>query len=244
MSERKGVKRALRVGAALPDPPFEVAGDRPTGLDVELTQALASEMGLEWQPHRYEGADFEGIFAGLGERYDVVASGATVTAHRKTVARWCDPYLRSGQSLVVDRRRTPEVASTDDLHDVVLGVQEGNTSEPVARRLHADGKVKAVKLYAYDDIRVALHDLETGTIGAFMKLEPVMRWLTAKRPALAVVETGITTEQIAMAVHLGNAPLAAAINDAQRNLRDRGVLAEIGARWLADSDPHATVIIT
>ncbi len=234
----------LRVGAAFPDPPFEVAGDQPTGLDIELTQALAREMGFTWEPHRYEGADFDGIFAGLGDEYDVVASGATVTPYRKTVARWCDPYLRSGQSLVVDPRRTPEVRSTDDLHDVVLGVQEGNTSEPVARRLHAAGKVEAVKLYAYDEILVALQDLEAGTIGAFMKLEPVMRWLIAKRPALSVVETGITTEQIAVAVHRGNVGLAAAINDALRRLRDRGVLTEIGARWLADSDPHATAIIT
>jgi polar amino acid transport system substrate-binding protein len=237
------VSETLRVGAAFPDPPFEVAGAHPTGLDIELTQALAREMGLAWEAHRYEGADFDGIFAGLGEQYDVVASGATVTPYRKTVARWCDPYLRSGQSLVVDARRTPGVRSTHDLNGLVLGVQEGNTSEPVARRLHAEGKVKSVKLYAYDEIIVALDDLETGTIGAFMKLEPVMRWLTAKRPALEVVETGITTEQIAVAVHQGNA-LAAAINDAQRGLRDRGVLAEIGARWLACSDPHATAIGT
>jgi ABC-type amino acid transport substrate-binding protein len=77
-----------------------------------------------------------------------------------------------------------------------------------------------------------------------MKLEPVMRWLVAKRPALSVVEAGITTEHIAVAVHRGNEPLADAINDAQRRLRDRGVLAEIGARWLADSDPHATAMAT
>ena len=238
------MKRVLRVGAAFPDPPFEVAGDRPTGLDIDLTQALAREMGFSWQPHRYEGADFDGIFAGLGEHYDVVASGATVTPHRTTVARWCDPYLQSGQSLVVDPRRTPAVRSIDDLRDLVLGVQEGNTSEPVARGLHAASKVRAVKLYAYDEILVALQDLEAGSIGAFMKLEPVMRWLVAKRPALSVVETAITTEHIAVAVHRDNEALADAINDAQRRLRDRGVLAEIGARWLADSDPHATAMAT
>jgi hypothetical protein len=134
VSEAAATRDTLRVGAAFPDPPFEVAGDRPTGLDVEFSQALAREMGLVWQSHRFEGADFNGVFAGLGEPYDVVASGATVTAYRKTLARWCDPYLRSGQSLVVDRGRTPDVRSTDDLHDIVLGVQEGNTSEPVERQ--------------------------------------------------------------------------------------------------------------
>jgi polar amino acid transport system substrate-binding protein len=233
----------LRVGAAFPDPPFEVVGGPPTGVDVELMQAVARDLGLTWQLHRYDGADFDGIFAGLGERYDVVASGATVTDYRKTLALWCEPYLRSGQSLVVNTDRTPGVRSTEDLAGLVLGVQKGNTSEPVACRLHANGKVKDVKVYAYHEILIALQDLEGGTIGAFMKLEPVMRWLTARRPALKVVETGITTELIAVAVELGENGLAAAINDAQRMLRDRGHLAEIAQRWLADSDPTATAVV-
>jgi ABC-type amino acid transport substrate-binding protein len=233
----------LRVGAAFPDPPFEVAGDPPSGFDVELMHAIARELDRTWELHRYDGADFDGIFAGLGERYDVVASGATVTDHRRTLARWCNPYLQSGQSLVVDVHRTPGVRSKDDLADLVLGVQKGNTSEPVARRLHADGKVNDVRIYAYDEILGALDDLEAGTIGAFMKLEPVMRWLTAQRPSLEVVETGITRELIAVAVGFGDERLAAAINEAQRAVRDRGDLDRFGRRWLDDNDPKATVVV-
>jgi hypothetical protein len=44
----------LRVGAALPDPPFEVSGHRPTGIDIELMQTIAQELDLEWQLHHYE----------------------------------------------------------------------------------------------------------------------------------------------------------------------------------------------
>jgi polar amino acid transport system substrate-binding protein len=58
--------RTLKVGAALPDPPFELMdGNGPTGFDIALMQRIARHLGREWQLARYEGADFNGIFAGL-----------------------------------------------------------------------------------------------------------------------------------------------------------------------------------
>ena len=157
----------LRVGSAFPDPPFEVPGPTPTGFDIDLMTAVAAELRRPLSLHRYAGADFDGIFAGLGRDIDVVASGATITAHRRTLARWCDPYARSGQSLVVNVDATPGVHGTDDLRGLLLGVQEGNTSEPVARALHAAGKVEGVKVYPYDAIGTALDDLARGRLGAF-----------------------------------------------------------------------------
>ena len=234
----------LRVGSAFPDPPFEVPGPTPTGFDIDLMTAVAAELRRPLSLHRYAGADFDGIFAGLGRDIDVVASGATITAHRRTLARWCDPYARSGQSLVVNVDATPGVHGTDDLRGLLLGVQEGNTSEPVARALHAAGKVEGVKVYPYDAIGTALDDLARGRLGAFMKLEPVLRWLTADRPALAVVRTGITTELLGVAVARDDAGLAVAIDTAQRELCRRGELAALGRRWFADSDPKATGVLT
>jgi polar amino acid transport system substrate-binding protein len=234
----------LRVASAFPDPPFEVPGPTPSGLDQDLIRALAEVLDRPVELHPYEGADFDGIFAGLGHTVDVVASGATITDHRRTLARWCAPYVRSGQSLVVNVDATPTVHSMDDLHGLVVGVQEGNTSEPVARRLHEAGKVADVRTYPYDGIVHALDDLDAGAIGGFMKLEPVMRWLTRDRPHLGVVQTGITDELLAVAVALDDATLADQIEAAQRALVTDGRLAALGARWFADSDPAATKVVT
>ena len=56
----------MKVGAALPDPPFEfMAKDGPAGFDIALMQRIAEELGREWQLVPYQGADFNGIFAGL-----------------------------------------------------------------------------------------------------------------------------------------------------------------------------------
>ncbi|HZP28102.1 MAG TPA: ABC transporter substrate-binding protein [Acidimicrobiia bacterium] len=235
----------LRVASAFPDPPFEVPGEPPSGLDIELVRAIADELGRPYEQHRYEGADFEGIYSGLAAgRYDLVASGATITPHRRTLARFCAPYLQSGQSLVVDVELSPGIHSTADLHGSIIGVQDGNTSQPVAERLHAEGAVAGVKVYAYDEILKALDDVGNGTIAAFMKLEPVMRWLTRDRPSLSVVQTGITTELIALAVRSDDEPLAAAVERAQQSLAARGELRRLGERWLGDSDPAATRMVT
>ncbi len=228
----------LRVASAFPDPPFEVSAEEPSGLDMDLMRAVADHLGRPFELHPYAGGDFEGIYDLLrtGD-CDVVASGATVTDHRRTLARFCSPYLRSGQSLVVDTGRSPHVRSTADLTGVVVGVQRGNTSQPVVEALQAGGGVGGVRTYDYDAIVSALDDLASGAIGAFMKLEPVMRWLTRDRPTLDVVETGITDEQIAVAVRLDDDELAEGIESARRALAADGTLARLGSTWLAGSDP-------
>ena len=224
----------LCVGAALPDPPFEfIDGDTARGFDIELMQAIAAELGLRWRLVPYAGGDFNGIFAGLADgAWDCVASGATITPERERMATFCAPYIQSGQSLVCNIEATPHVRSVDDLRGMIIGVQHGNTSEPVAHRLKAEGRVAEVRTYAYHDIGVMLDDLAAAKIGAVMKLAPVMHWLTKNRPALRVVQEGITDEKLGVAVRLGNEALRQAIDDAQAKLRDDGALPQLVTKWL------------
>jgi ABC-type amino acid transport substrate-binding protein len=196
-------------------------------------QAICADLGLQWRLAPYSGGDFNGIFDGLANgSWDCVASGATITPHREAVATFCAPYLESGQSLVCDTGRTPDVRSIDDLRGMVLGVQQGNTSEPVAQRLKSEGRVAEVRIYAYHDIGLMLDDVEAGKISAVMKLAPVMRWLIRNRPALRLVQEGITKEKLGVAVRLGNETLREAINAAQGRLRACGVLGHLTRKWL------------
>lgn len=224
----------LRVGAALPDPPFEFAnGGKPSGFDVALMQRIAALLGREWQLVRYMGADYNDIFAGLDDgRYDCVASGTTVTPDREWMADFCVPYVVSGQSLVVDPARHPNVHSVADLKGLVIGVQQGNTSQPVADKLVAEHHAARVRVYAYDEIEKALDDLSTGGCDVFMKLAPVTNWFVRDRPRLKVVETGITRESLAVGVRRGDTALRDAINNAQAALKKDGTLAALVKQWL------------
>ena len=228
--------KPLRVGAALPDPPFEFTGEQgPSGFDIALMQRIAGKIGRAWQLVPYTGADFNGIFAGLEDgRYDCVASGTTITQARQAIADFCAPYCVSGQSLVVDKTRHPDVRSIDDLKGLVIGVQKGNTSQPVADKLVAEGRAARVRVYAYDEIETALGDLSTGGCDAFMKLAPVMHWFVRDRPRLAVVQTGITREVLGVCVRKGDTALRESIDAAQAALAGDGTLGALIRQWLGE----------
>jgi polar amino acid transport system substrate-binding protein len=224
----------LKVGAALPDPPFELmTGDGPAGFDITLMQRIAEKLGREWRLVPYKGADFNGIFAGLdAAAYDCIASGTTITPGRQSIADFCSPYVVSGQSLVVDTSRHPNVHGIADLKGLVIGVQQGNTSQPVADKLVAEHRALRVRVYAYDEIEKALDDLSTGGCDAFMKLAPVTEWFVRNRPKLEVVETGITREHLGICVRKANTALRDAIGTAQAALMADGTLAALIRQWL------------
>jgi ABC-type amino acid transport substrate-binding protein len=224
----------LAVASAFPDPPFEVAIDGvDTGLDAELMELVCSRLGLRRRPVRYEGRDFNGIFDGLASRvYDAVISGTTITPEREKRALFTDAYLESGQSLVVNVERTPHARSVDDLAGLVVGIQVGNTSDAVARELEERGAIADIRYYPYSGITDALEDLSAGRIGAFIKLLPVMTWLTRDRPELAVVQEIPTHERLGIALAPDNVQLRDAVNRVLADLRTSGDLDLLTDRWL------------
>jgi polar amino acid transport system substrate-binding protein len=226
----------LRVGAAFPDPPFNGMPVN-AGLDIDLMTAIAEALGAAVEFIPYQGANFNGIFDALNSaEYDCVAAGTTVTPDRETKAKFVPPYLISGQSLAVDTTRLPHVKSVDDLQGLVIGVQQGNTSQPIANRLVADGKAKTVRTYDYGTIRTALTDLTNGACDAFMKLGPVLTELVKPIAGVEVVQRGISVEKIAIAVRLGDQALLGRITVAQAELEDDGTLPKLRQKWLGNPD--------
>ncbi|MEP9375818.1 ABC transporter substrate-binding protein [Aquabacter sp. CN5-332] len=234
-TERPGSAAApdYRVGSALPDPPFELMTDKgPIGFDMDLTRLIAKALGRPWRLVPYEGANFNDIFAGLGAgTYDCIASGTTATRGRAQIVDFCAPYAVSGQSLVVNAKRLPKVKSIDDLKGLTIGVQAGNTSQPVADKLVAEGRAAAVKVYAYDQIETALGDVSAGRCDAVMKLAPVMQYLLRSYPDLRIVQTAITCEFLAISVRKGD-PLRDDINRIQAGFAQDGTLDRLIAKWL------------
>src|SRR5262249_6979846 len=139
----------LRVASAFPDPPFELErAGAVTGFDVELMREIGRSLGLAYRPQKYTGDDFNGIFEGLHNRaYDAVISGTTITPDREKVALFSDPYLEFDQGLAVNQARTPEIRSLGDLRGRIVGIQVGNTSDIVARKLLAEGAIADIRYY-------------------------------------------------------------------------------------------------
>lgn len=225
----------LRVGAVFPDPPFNGMPDGG-GLDLDLMQLLAERLGAAVEFVPYHGADFDGLFDGLGSSYECVA-GAAVTAEREKKAAFLPPYLISGQALAVDTRRRPDVRSVDDLTGLTIGVQKGDTSQPIAERLVADGKAGAVHLYDCGSLHRALADLTTGGCDAVMTLTPILTESVRSSPGVEVVQRGITVEHIAIAVAPADQALLGRLTVAQAELEADGSMQRIRGKWLGS--PYA-----
>lgn len=227
---------SLRVGAVYPDPPFNGVDDG-AGFDIDLMTEIAQLLGQAATFLPYHGADFNDVFSALNSGdFDCVAAGTTVNPQRQMLAQFCTPYLISGQSLAVDTRRHPEVHGVDDLSGLTIGVQRGNTSQPIADALVAAGKAAAVRVYDYTTITTAIADLTTGGCDAFMKLAPVLTHLVASVDGVEVVQRAISVEKIAIAVPLRDHQLGARIDAAQNALEISGKLGELRQRWLGSAD--------
>src|SRR5262249_60772992 len=223
----------LIVTSAYPDPPFDlIENGTAGGFDIELMRAICAQLHLTLQTERYSGADFNGILDELTQhRCDAVISGTTITPDRAKVALFSQPYLEFNQGVAVNRERTANVTSVADLRGLTAGIQSGNTSDFVAKRLVADGTIAGIKYYPYHGIATALDDLEVGRIGLVIKLHPVISWLVKDRPRLAVALEGPTPGQLGMAFAKDNVALCDAVNGALVTLRGNGELARLEARW-------------
>lgn len=219
----------LKVASAFPDPPFEVEPD--TGFDADLMQRICAALGLRWQLVKYDGQDFNGIFDGLGRDYDAVISGTTVTPPREKVALFCAPYAVFNQGVAVSIARHPGIRSVAGLKGLTVGIQRGNTSDIVARKLLAEGIIAGIRYYPYAAIRTALNDLVGGAIGAVIKLHPVLVELVKGHAGLAVVCDVPTHEHIAIAVVPGNVALRDAIDAAQAKIVADPWFAATKAQW-------------
>jgi polar amino acid transport system substrate-binding protein len=233
---------ALIVASAYPDPPFDIMQDgTPTGFDLGLMRAICAQLKLTMRPVRYPGSDFNGIFAGLEQGvYDAVISGTTITPERAKRVLFSKPYLRFNQGIAVNRRLSPHVAAEADLRGLVAGIQHGNTSDIVARRLKDEGIIADIRYYPYDGIGTAINDLEAGRIGLVIKLFPVISWLVKDRPELAVALQMPTNEELGIAFAKSNRPLCDAVNDTLDVLKRDGTFAVLTELWFPNQTTRSS----
>lgn len=227
------VAGTLTVQSAYPDPPFDLMRNGvATGFDIELMRAVCDRLGLKLRPVAYEGDNFNDIFNGLIEgTCDAVISGTTITPERSAIVKFSQPYLVFNQGIAVNRRLTPKLASVADLRGLTAGIQSGNTSDIVARRLLAERAIADIHYYPYHGIMTALDDLEAGRIGLIIKLFPVISWLVQDRTDLAAVMQEPTHERLGIAFAPNRVDLCDAVDDAIRQLRASGKFAELQADW-------------
>ena len=197
----------LQVGSCLDYPPFEsVEGGDEVGFDVDLTEEVASRLGLEVEWVR---TDFDTIFTAVaGGQFDMVAAASTITEERQQTVDFSDPYYNSRQALVV--AEGSDITSEADVGEGhVIGVQRGTTGKAYAEE-NLDARIKT-----FTNAPDAFRDLEAGNVDAVVNDEPASAEIISDFPGQILIAAAIdTNERYGFAFSKDNPELTEAVNGA------------------------------
>lgn len=233
------VDGVLTVGSDIPWEPFEFYDDdgNLTGFDVELIEEMASRLGLtvDWIE-----TDFDTIFTQLATgRFDVVASGTTITPERAQQVSFTTAYYLSEQALTVNTAATPDIRSADDLSEGDrVAVQTGTTGEEWALENLEPLGIEVVSFPEAADTYIAL---EGGQVQAVVFDEASANTEAATRPGLEVVQVITTGEEYGFGVDPARSQLLAELNRVFAEMLDDGTYQAIYDAWFPDA-PAGSVL--
>jgi phosphate/phosphite/phosphonate ABC transporter binding protein len=219
----------LTVGSDIPWPPFEDYDDagNVVGFDASLVEEMASRLGLEVE---WIDTDFDTIFTQLATgRFDVVASGTTITPERAQQVNFTVPYYRAQQALTVNVDLTPNIRSWEDLGDGdSVAVQTGTTGLDWALENLAP---LGVAVREFPQAPDTYNALEGGQVTAVVFDEPNAVEEAANRASLEVVAVIDTDEEFGFGVDPANPDLLAAMNAAFAEMLNDGTYQAIYDEW-------------
>ncbi|MGQ9369280.1 transporter substrate-binding domain-containing protein [Azospirillum sp. ST 5-10] len=207
-----------------------IENGKPAGFDVDLGEAIAGRMGVAL---KWEKIDFKGIIAALTSgRVDALVTAMTWSPERAERILFSKPYYDAGIGAAY--RTGAPVEKPEDLQGKVVGVQLGSAGERWARE-HFGSAMEQVK--TYDELLLALKDLENGRVEAVVSALPAVKYAARAMPTLHTSpvwdgrEVGINTRK-------DDADLMAEIDKHLAALKAEGFLDTLEAKWFG----QATVV--
>lgn len=205
-------------------PPYEFHDQNAiVGIDVEIADAIAEQLGLELE---IEDIAFDSIIPEIvSGKADIGAAGMTVTEDRKQNVDFSDTYAHATQVIIV--KEDSEIKGVADLEGKVMGVQQGTTGDIYVSGDYGDA---AVERYAKG--MEAVQALAQGKIDAVViDGEPAKQYIKEVE-GLKIIDESYTDEDYAIAIKKGNTAMVEAVNAALAELKSEGKLDEIVAKYI------------
>ncbi len=204
-------------------PPYEYyEGDKIVGIDADIAQAIADDLGYELV---IEDMAFDSIIAAVQSgKADFAAAGMTVDEDRLKNVDFSDTYAQASQVVIV--KEGSAVTTPADLEGKKIGVQLGTTGDIYSSDI-ADATVErynkgfeAVQALMQDKIDAVIIDREPAKV------------FVSENEGLVILDESFTDEEYAIAVAKGNDELREKINTSLENLKNSGKLQEIIDKYI------------
>jgi len=214
-------KEVYIVASELAWAPFEYKDEagNAVGFDLDVMRAIAKLEGYEIE---IVDVAFDSIIPGVvAGKYDIGASGFTITAKREEVIDFSKPYYLSDQAVLI---RTDSglniITALSDGRKV--GAQRGTTGADWIKDNLIEKGVK-VELKIYETYPLAVLDLINKNVDAVLQDEPASRASAAKKEAIEIAGVIVTGEEFGFLVKEGDPyGLLPKINEGMKKLKASG----------------------
>jgi polar amino acid transport system substrate-binding protein len=227
----------FQVPTGSPAPPWEL-GDPTNGEGFEgaFAYALAMELGYPQDAVTWVVVPFDNAIAPGAKPFDILVQQISFTPERAQAVDLSDGYYFNNQS-VVGLKDTPiaSVKSVAGLKPFKFGAQIGTTSLDTINNVIAP--TTAAMVYNTNDDAVAA--LKAKQIDGLVVDLPTSFYVTSAQVDNSVVvgqfpaPTGADAEHFSVVLAKGSS-LTECVNQAIKNLKDRGDLEQLTTTWLAD----------
>ncbi|WP_288475889.1 glutamine ABC transporter substrate-binding protein GlnH [uncultured Pantoea sp.] len=206
--------------------PFEFKqGDKYVGFDVDLWDAIAKELKLDYT---LKPMDFSGIIPALQTRnVDLALAGITITEERKKAIAFSDGYYKSGLQVMV-RNNENDIKGISDLNGKVVAVKSGTGSVEYAK-----ANIKSKDLRQFPNIDSAYMELGTNRADAVLHDTPNILYFihTAGKGRFKAVGDSIEAQQYGIAFPKGSDDLREKVNGALKTLKENGTYNTLYKKW-------------
>jgi polar amino acid transport system substrate-binding protein len=209
-------------------PPMEFVNDQKqvVGYAIDFMTAAGKEAGFT---PVFKNTAWDGIFAGLGaNKYDAVSSSVTITEERKKAMDFSEPYFTVRQALIVNKKSTAK--SLADLKGQKVGGQIGTTG------YFAIKAAEGVEAKSYDEVGLAMEDLNVGRLAAVVCDDPVAANYALDKykenlKIAAIIESG-EAENYGVAVRKGNSKVLELVNKGIVAVKAKGIDQDLKKKWI------------
>lgn len=226
----------LIVGTSADFAPFEYVDEQGNlaGFDIELIREIGERMALEVD---IQDMPFDSILAAVQEgKIDIAIAGLNYTEERDEQVDFTDPYFASETVLIVREDFDLELASSEDVANLIVGTQNGTTADSwITDALIEPGLMPMENLFRYERPEQGALDLKAGRLDAYAIDSVPAASIAQELGGLKVIrlnEESLEEKPMNIVVPEGDDELAEAINEVLVELEEEGYLEELAEKYI------------